>query len=154
MDTWPGPTHTGGGLDGQQALAVFSGPHAYVSPTWYETENVVPTWNYAAVHATGSVELIADRQSLLEIVTRTVAVYEAPMPRPWTLDRNSPVVDRLLAQIVGFRLPIERLVGKWKLNQNHPAARREKVVAALEYRGDADGRAVAELMRQSPSAGG
>jgi transcriptional regulator len=136
-------------LAGQQVLAVFSGPHAYISPTWYEAEHVVPTWNYAAVHATGRAEVIEDRDTLLEIVARSVAVYEAGMPRPWQLDRDSPVVDRLLAQIVGFRIPIDRLEGKWKLNQNHPNERREKVIAALDRQGDPDGRAVAELMRRT-----
>ena len=136
-------------LAGQQALAVFHGPHAYVSPTWYEAENVVPTWNYMAVHATGRAEVIEDRDTLLDIVARSVAVYEARMPRPWELDRDSPVVDRLLAQIVGFRIPIDRLEGKWKLSQNHPAVRREKVITALERQGDPESRAVAELMQQT-----
>jgi transcriptional regulator len=136
-------------LAGQQALAVFSGPHAYISPTWYEAENAVPTWNYAAVHATGPADVFEDRDTLLEIVARSVVVYEARMPRPWPLDRDSPVVDRLLAQIVGFRIPIDRLEGKWKLNQNHPKERREKVIAALDRQGDADARAVAELMRRT-----
>lgn len=133
-------------LAGQTALAVFSGPHAYVSPTWYEAENVVPTWNYAAVHAAGPVELVEDRDALLEIVRRSVAVYEAAMPRPWVLDTSSTLVHRLLGQIVGFRLRIDRLAGKWKLNQNHPAGRRRKVIAALQDQGG-DAQAVAALMR-------
>src|SRR5438477_12570684 len=69
-------------LAGQTALAVFSGAHAYVSPTWYEAANVVPTWNYVAVHATGRAELVEDRDDLLAILRRSVAVYEAGMPRP------------------------------------------------------------------------
>ena len=75
------------------------------------------------------------------------------MPRPWTLDESAPHVDRLLGQIVGFRLGIERLEGKWKLNQNHPAERREKVVRALQERGGADELAVAALMREPSAAG-
>lgn len=134
-------------LTDQSALAVFSGPHAYVSPTWYEAANVVPTWNYVAVHATGRATVVEDRDALLAIVSRSVAVYEASMPRPWVLDASGPVVDRLLAQIVGFRIAIDRLEGKWKLNQNHPAERREKVIAALERQGDENTRGVAELMR-------
>lgn len=133
-------------LEGRTALAVFSGPHAYVSPTWYETENMVPTWNYTAVHAYGRVSLIDDRAELLDILRRSVAVYEAAMPRPWVLDTAAVFVDRLVGQIVGFRLPIDRLEGKWKLGQNHPVERREKVIAALQA-GDGDAPAVAELMR-------
>src|SRR3954452_8558287 len=110
---------------GQTALAVFSGPHAYVSPTWYEAEQVVPTWNYAAVHAYGRVEVVEDKGALLEIVQKSVRVYERAMPRPWSFDPASPFVG-LLAQIVGFRIEVERIEGKWKLNQNHPAERRQK----------------------------
>lgn len=135
-------------LAGQTALAVFSGPHAYVSPTWYEAENVVPTWNYAAVHAYGRPELVDDPDGLLEIVCRSVAFYEAGMPRPWVLDTSGAFVDRLLPQIVGFRIRVERLEGKWKLNQNHPAERRERVVRALDAQGGDDAHGVAELMRQ------
>jgi len=138
-------------LAGRIALAVFSGPHAYVSPTWYEAENVVPTWNYAAVHAYGQVRLVEDRDSLLDIVRQSVAVYEAAMPRPWAPDWSSTFVDRLLGQIVGFRIEIERIEGKWKLNQNHPVERREKVIAALQTRGG-DARAVAAMMRAAMPA--
>lgn len=141
-------------LVGQTALAVFSGPHAYVSPTWYEAANVVPTWNYVAVHATGRAEVIEDRDALLAIVRRTVVVYEAGMPQPWTIDASGPYLDRVLGQIVGFRIPIDRLDGKMKLNQNHPAERRAKVARALTDRGGEDGLAVAALMRAMlPGAG-
>jgi transcriptional regulator len=134
-------------LAGQPALAVFSGPHAYVSPSWYEAENVVPTWNYVAVHAYGPAQVIEDRSALLDIVQRSVATYEATMPRPWRLDAPSVFVDRMLGQIVGFRIEIERIEGKWKLNQNHPVERRQKVIDALEARGGEDAEAMAELMR-------
>jgi transcriptional regulator len=133
-------------LAGQTALAVFSGPHAYVSPTWYGAENVVPTWNYVAVHAYGRATVVEDRPALLDIVRRSVTYYESSMPRPWTLDDSSPFVDRLLGRIVGFRIEIERLEGKWKLNQNHPAERRKCVADILQERDD-DARAVAALMR-------
>jgi transcriptional regulator len=134
-------------LAGQTALAVFSGPHAYVSPSWYEAENVVPTWNYTAVHAYGPAALVEDRDAMLDILNRSVSVYESGMPRPWTFDGTGPFVDRLLAQIVGFRIPIERLEGKWKLNQNHPVERRTKVIRALREQGGADALGVAELMQ-------
>src|SRR5262245_33499351 len=70
---------------GQQVLAVFSGPHAYISPTWYDAEQVVPTWNYVAVHAYGRVRLVEDHSSLLDIVRRSVEVYERSMPQPWSV---------------------------------------------------------------------
>lgn len=135
-------------LAGQTALAIFSGPHAYISPTWYEAENVVPTWNYTAVHAYGRAELVEEHDALFEIVRRMVEVYEAGMPRPWVLEDTSTFVDRLLLQIVGFRIPLDRIEGKWKLNQNHSAERRERVARALEAQGGADAGGVAELMRR------
>jgi len=138
-------------LTDRPVLAVFSGPHAYVSPTWYEATNVVPTWNYVAVHATGRARVIEDRDELLSIVSRSVAVYEVGMPRPWVLDTSGPFVERMLAQIVGFRIEIDRLEGKWKLNQNHPAERRAKVIAALERHGDENSRGVAKMMREAGS---
>src|SRR4051812_27675991 len=132
---------------GETALAVFSGPHAYVSPTWYEAENVVPTWNYSAVHAYGRVEVVEDKGALLEIVREMVRVYERAMPRPWSFDPASTFVERLLAQIVGLRIEVEKIEGKFKLNQNHPAERRQKVVRALQQQGDEDSLAVAALMQ-------
>jgi transcriptional regulator len=132
---------------GQTVLAVFSGPHAYVSPTWYEAEQVVPTWNYTAVHAYGRAEVVEDKGALLEIVQRSVQVYEQAMPRPWSFDPSGRFVERLLAQIVGFRIEVERFEGKWKLSQNHPAERRKKVVGALQRQGGEDAQAIAALMR-------
>src|SRR5204862_6723933 len=116
---------------GQTALAVFSGPHAYVSPSWYEAGQVVPTWNYAAVHAYGCVRVIEDEGALLDIVRRSVEVYERNMPRPWSFAGSETYVERRLAHIVGFRIEVESIEGKWKLNQNHPAERRKKVIRAL-----------------------
>jgi len=132
---------------GQTSLAIFSGPHAYVSPTWYEAEQVVPTWNYVAVHAYGRIEIIDERNSLLEILRRSVQFYEQNLPRPWSFDDSSQFTERMLRQIVGFRIAIEKIEGKWKMNQNHPVERRKKVVRALRERGDENALGVAELMQ-------
>jgi transcriptional regulator len=135
-------------LAGQNALAVFHGPHAYISPTWYQAEKVVPTWNYVAVHAYGPVELIEEPGALIELVRELTRVSEQAMPSPWTFDPADSFVRRLATQIVGFRLPIARLEGKWKLNQNHPEERRRRVVAALRAQGGDDAKQVAELMQR------
>jgi transcriptional regulator len=139
-------------VDGQTALVVFSGPHAYISPTWYEAQNVVPTWNYVAVHVYGRIRVFEEREALREIVQRSVAFYEAAMPRPWTFDPASVFAERMLGQIVGFRIDIERLEGKWKMNQNHPAERREKVIQVLREQGGADAAAVAEMIEKTLAA--
>jgi len=133
---------------GQEVLAIFAGPHAYISPTWYEADHVVPTWNYVAVHAYGRLELIAGDAELKSLVSRMVDVYEAGQPRPWSIADQSSYIDRLLPQIVGFRIPITRLEGKWKLNQNRPTEQRQRVVEVLARQDDANSREVARLMRE------
>jgi transcriptional regulator len=128
-------------------LAIFSGPHAYVSPTWYEADKVVPTWNYVAVHAYGRLELIEDADATEAVLRRTVETYEAALPVPWRLDEPPEFVSRLAQQIVAFRIPIERIEGKWKLNQNHPPERRATVIAAFASRPDENSQEIARLMR-------
>lgn len=109
----------------------------------------MPTWNYVAVHAYGRLRIVEDEEALLEILERSVAVYEAAMPRPWAFDAASPYVRSQLKAIVGFGVEITRLEGKWKLNQNHPEHRRRRVAEALGERADADSLAIAELTRRS-----
>jgi transcriptional regulator len=134
---------------GQTVLAIFSGSHAYISPTWYESEQVVPTWNYAAVHAYGQIQIIEDEPALLQIVERSVRFYEQAMPQPWSFDASTTFVKRMLGQIVGFRIEIERFEGKWKLNQNHPVERRRKVIAALRNQDDENSQSIAALMHET-----
>ena len=131
------------------SLAVFAGPHAYVSPRWYESENVVPTWNYVAVHATGTLQLLDDPDAVIGIVAEMARTYEANMPTPWQLEANSEYTRKLAGAIVGFRVEIEQLEGKWKLSQNHSVERREKVAAALESSTSTDAREIARLMRET-----
>lgn len=129
-----------------EVLAIFPGPHAYISPTWYETPGTVPTWNYVAVHAYGPLQLIEDKDSLHDILTRTTAVYEQGMPKPWSYGIADPDIDKMLKAIVGFRIEIHRLEGKAKLNQNHPEERRLKVIRALEAQDGEDSKSIAKLM--------
>lgn len=136
--------------EGQSVLAIFSGPHAYISPTWYEAENVVPTWNYVAVHAYGTMQAIEDPAALTKIVNDFVTVYEASMPQPWKLAGPSEFLDRLVRQIVGFRIEITRIEGKWKLNQNQPLERRERVVHALRQQPDDNSQGIAAMMSGDP----
>ena len=141
--------------DGQIGLAIFSGPHAYVSPSWYEAEQVVPTWNYVSVHIYGKLQVINDAAAVRTIVERTVGYYEQGMAQPWTFDGSTAFAARMLSQIVGFRLEMERLEGKWKLNQNHPVERRQKVIQVLERADDENSRAIAAMMRETlPSEAG
>jgi transcriptional regulator len=133
---------------GGDVLAIFSGPHAYISPTWYEEEKTVPTWNYVAVHAYGRLELVQDFREKLAILRQMVGVYERNMPVPWKMPEDGDFTRRLADQIVAFKIPLARLEGKWKLNQNHPLARRQRVIAALRTRADEASREIAGLMEE------
>ena len=132
---------------GQRVLAVFSGPHAYISPRWYAAKGVVPTWNYVAVHAYGRMELIDDLEQTISLLERTVAHYEMALPEPWKLEESAEFLKGLARQVVAFEIPIDRLEGKSKLNQNHASDRRERVVAALKQQGGEDALEIARLMR-------
>lgn len=132
-----------------EVMVIFSGPHAYISPAWYEAELVVPTWNYIAVHAYGKLTWIEDTTALRDIVVASVETYEQPRSQPWTMNAPEDFVEKMLQQIVGFQIAVTRLEGKWKLNQNHPAERREKVIRALTERGDENSRAIAAAMVDS-----
>ncbi len=140
----------GADLDGgDQALAIFAGPHAYISPSWYQAGPAVPTWNYATVHAYGAARRIADPDWLRDLVGRLSQRHEAREAAPWRMESlPSPYVASMLTGIVGIEIAVSRLEGKFKLSQNRPAADRPRVIAALEQRDDADSRAVAQLMRE------
>jgi transcriptional regulator len=133
----------------REVLVVFSGPHAYISPTWYEAEQVVPTWNYVAVHAYGTLALVEDHRATIDIVRDYVAFYERSLPKPWTIAEGDAFIDRLARSVVAFRIEIRRIEGKWKLNQNHPRERRRKVIDVLRERSDENSQAIADLMTET-----
>jgi transcriptional regulator len=136
--------------DGQSSLAIFHGPHAYISPGWLEAKNSVPTWNYVAVHVRGVIRLEQNRDALLEIVRGFVDFYEAAKPPAWKMETaDSEFIDSLLNAIVGFTIDIEQIEGKWKLNQNHDADRREKIIHALHETGGENQKQIAELMAET-----
>lgn len=118
------------------ALALFMGPDAYVSPSWYaskqEHHKVVPTWNYVAVQAYGPVEFFEDADRLLDVVTRLTNLHEQPRASPWAVtDAPETFIRAQLRGIVGLRLPITRLEGKRKMSQNRSEADRQRVAAGL-----------------------
>lgn len=132
---------------GQQALAVFSGPHTYISASWYEARPTVPTWDYLCAHVRGRLEPIDDLERTLAILRRTAAIMERDNPDAWTLEQ-APAgrVDFLLPQVRAFRIEIERIEGVTKLNQTHPTSDRKRVIQQLLLRGDDDSREIARLM--------
>ena len=136
-------------LAGQRVMAVFTGPHAYVSPSWYESENVVPTWNYVAVHVYGRCEGVDADEAVAAILSRTVAAFERSQGSPWALDSQSAYLAKLRRAIVAFRIPIAGIDGAWKLGQNHSAERREKVAQRLAASADPDAQTIARLMGET-----
>ncbi|MDZ7918966.1 FMN-binding negative transcriptional regulator [Rhodoferax sp.] len=135
-------------------LAIFQGPQHYISPGWYASKaehgKVVPTWNYAVVHAKGLLRVRDDavwiRQQMQELTTQ----QEAPIPAPWAVD-DAPrdYTDRMIAAVVGIEIPIDSLVGKWKVSQNQPAANQVTVQQGLQATGTEAGAAMATLVRES-----
>ncbi|MGB4072433.1 FMN-binding negative transcriptional regulator [Pseudomonas sp.] len=139
---------------GAEALVIFQGPEAYISPSWYpakaEHAKVVPTWNYIAVHAQGRAEVFEDGERLLQLVSRLSDRHEAGRPQPWAVsEAPRDYIDSMLRAIVGFALPIERLQGKWKLGQNRSAADQAGVREGLATSLDPRDRELAARINQS-----
>jgi len=138
-------------VDGIPALAVFHGPQAYVSPGWYPSKRddpkVVPTWNYAVVHAHGTLTTVDDPDWLYTLVTALTEAHEQPRPTPWQVTDAPPeFIERMVGAVVGIELTVERLEGKWKLSQNRSAIDRGGVVAGLRDQSGARNDALADFM--------
>lgn len=128
---------------GGEALVVFQGPEAYVTPSWYPSKHehgkVVPTWNYVVMQARGTPRVIDDPDWLRDQIETLTAGQETARPVPWRVgDAPEPFVAAQLKGIVGLEIPIERIEGKWKVSQNRPEADRYGVVDGLRRDGSAD----------------
>ncbi|RAO75353.1 FMN-binding negative transcriptional regulator [Dyella jiangningensis] len=140
-------------LDGAEVLVIFRGPDGYVSPNWYpskrETHREVPTWNYAVVHVHGRLRVTHDPVWLRSLLERLTDRHEAGQPEPWHVtDAPEDHIEKMLKAITGLEIDIERIEGKFKLSQNHPAANRAGVVAGLHERARRADAELAELMSQ------
>jgi transcriptional regulator len=116
----------------REALAIFSGPHAYVTPSWYEVELSVPTWNYAIVHAYGTLQLIEDTEELRSLLNKLVRVNEAGFEQPWPNALPEDYMQKMMRGVVGFTMQITRLEGKFKLSQNRNPREQARVIAEFE----------------------
>jgi transcriptional regulator len=135
---------------GKEALAIFTGPRAYVSPRW---SGGVPTYNYLAVHAYGRPRVLVDHDAVLAHLAELVAVHERAFPDPWTLASTAPgEVEGMLSGITAFTLEIDAIQGKRKLSQNRTAEKREHVIRGLRERGGDDDRTIAATMSGYPYA--
>lgn len=139
--------------DGAEVLVIFRGPEGYVSPNWYpskhETGREVPTWNYAVIHVHGRLRVVEDHTWLRQLLERLTDRHEAGQPKPWHVsDAPADHIEKSLGGIVGLEISIERIEGKFKLSQNHPAANRAGVVEGLRQRSGRGDAELADLMAQ------
>jgi transcriptional regulator len=144
---------------GGRSVLVFQGPETYITPSWYASKaehgKVVPTWNYAVVHAHGVVRTIEDKPGLLALVSRLTDTHEAARAKPWQVgDAPADYVEQMLGAIVGIELEVQRWEGKWKVSQNRSAADRQGVAAGLRNDQGAQGDPMAGLVWPPPSTDG
>ena len=136
---------------GREALAVFHGPQAYVTASWYPTKRehgrAVPTWNYVVVHARGRLSAIEDPQRLRALLDDLVEHHESAQPEPWRID-DAPAdyLEKMLAAIVGIEIEVAELTGKWKTSQNQPVQNRQGVATGLGALGGDNARAMGALV--------
>ena len=138
----------------REVLAVFQGPQGYISPSWYasrtETGMVVPTWNYAVVHVYGRLEAVQDAALLRSVVDRLTNTHEAGQAEPWSMsEAPAHYIEKQLGAIVGLKLTITRLLGKWKMSQNRPLQDRASVTRTLLEQGTGPSAAMAESIEKA-----
>lgn len=137
-------------IKNQTVLAIFHGPHCYISPSWYETNKAVPTWNYVTVHVYGEVELLEDEYELMSSLHDMVLKYEAPDSSYSLRDVDAEFLAGMNKGVQGFKIKINKIEGKAKLSQNHPSQRQELIVNQLEQISNTDEQQISLLMKANP----
>ena len=138
-------------LSHREVLVMFQGPHTYISPSWYEIQPSVPTWNYTVVHAYGTPQIVEDPAAVQSMLEQLVNHHEAGFSQPWTMDLPNEYMGKMLQAIVAFEIPITRLEGKFKLSQNRSETDQSQVIDALAESVYPPDRDVSVLMRESKS---
>lgn len=131
----------------QTVLAVFQGPHCYISPSWYETNKAVPTWNYITVHVYGVIELLKDENELVNSLNDMVVKYEVPDSSYKLQDVDADFLSGMNKGVQGFKIKINKIEGKAKLSQNHPLDRQKLVIHHLEQIPSDNEQKIASLMK-------
>lgn len=135
--------------EGREVLVIFQGPHSYISPSWYEAELSVPTWNYATVHAYGKPRLITEEAELYEHLSTLVSTYEGQFPQPWQIEKLPPdYVEKMMMGVVGLSIELTRLEGKYKMSQNRSLQDQRQVIEQLQTAKDTTTREVACIMQK------
>ncbi|ETI68376.1 FMN-binding negative transcriptional regulator [Neobacillus vireti] len=136
-------------IENQQILAVFQGPHCYISPSWYETSKAVPTWNYVSIHLYGKMEIIDDEKAIYNSLNDLVNKYENPDSSYKLNDVEQSFIEGMSKGIVAFKIKIIKIEAKAKLSQNHSVERQELVIKQLESTSDQNNKQIASLMRKN-----
>ena len=134
-------------IKNQTVLAIFHGPHCYISPSWYETNKAVPTWNYVTVHVYGEVELLEDENELMGSLHEMVLKYETPDSSYRLQDVDAEFLAGMNKGVQGFKIKINKIEGKAKLSQNHSLQRQELVINQLEQISNTDEQQISSLMK-------
>jgi len=135
-------------IEHQKVLAIFCGPHCYISPSWYETNQAVPTWNYVVVHVYGYVELISEEREIMQHLKNMVDKYETPGNRYQLSEIDAKLLSNMRSGIQAFKIHIERIEGKAKLSQNHSVHRQEMIIKQLEQMPFENENRIASLMKK------
>lgn len=133
----------------EEVLVIFPGPHSYISSSWYETDQAVPTWNYLAVHVYGKINIINDREEKIKIVTGLTEFFEGSKSEYSIKDLKENYFEGLLNGIVAFKIDITKLEGKKKLSQNHSKERKLRVIEKLGEQKDVNAKVISELMKKN-----
>lgn len=133
-------------LKEHQPLVVFQEPHAYISPTYYEKEENVPTWNYVAVHVYGTVEMLMDTEQAVEVLEKTIAVFEKSFQEQWE-QLDDGYKKRLLKGMVAFRIKIQKFEAKEKLSQNKTVQEQQTISEGLLSTSDSSAQQLGEIMK-------
>ncbi|MBM7651185.1 FMN-binding negative transcriptional regulator [Neobacillus cucumis] len=135
--------------ENQQVLAIFQGPHCYISPSWYESMKAVPTWNYVSIHVYGKMEIIEDQKVIVDSLDDMVKKYESPTSPYHLSDVDPSFIEGMSKGIVAFKINITKIEAKAKLSQNHPMERQELIIKQLENTSHQDNLQVAALMKKN-----
>lgn len=136
-------------IENQQVLAVFQGPHSYISPSWYETTMAVPTWNYVSIHLYGKMEIVNDQKVIFDSLNDMVNKYENPGSPYNLIDVDSRFIEGKSKGIVAFKIKITKIEAKAKLSQNHPVERQELIIKNLDNTSQQDNIQIASLMKKN-----
>ncbi|PKA24607.1 FMN-binding negative transcriptional regulator [Leptospira meyeri] len=134
---------------GKEVLCIFSGPHCYISPSWYETERAVPTWNFTAVHVKGILKIVEDSKKIHEGLVTLVKRFESKDSKYQIESVDFNYIEGLKKGIVPFEIQITHIEGKQKLSQNHSVERRNLVISNLDSMSGEKEKAIASLMRKN-----